>query len=378
MVYDHTDIAAARPDLIYSPDNKGIPPEHEEELKGVKRLKNGPAIELCRACGWNTQHELTSSYIPRIRIGYSRVGAGLWQIGTEWLLWDRLNDGRLGNDFITYQFLRSHNVQNIPLVKEMRSLGTSTDTVQFTLMSRAKGIPLGHIWYSLSQKEKQGYRNQVTAALREMRQFTAPFPQKVDGTPLHDKILGQCQPTAANCKSIGKTTDEWFTNIAAELLYGLSKHMKTKDATIIQEKFQQLRDNFPEPGSYVLTHADLNLDNIIVDVNSGKIEAIIDWERAGFYPSWAERWFATIWGVDELLDPIWEELCPDVDVAAFWAAVSRPVGAVRTVWRKCPIEHSEEDDAWYQRGFSECKPFGGIIFKKFLGAKLEHRIEYSD
>ncbi|KAF2706951.1 kinase-like protein [Pleomassaria siparia CBS 279.74] len=308
---------------------------------------------------------------------YARSGGGLWHIGNEWFLWDRVNNGRLGNDFITHQFLRSHTIQNIPLVEKMQLISEPTDKVQFTLMSRTRGIPLRDIWDSLSKEQKQGYRDQLIAALREMRQFTAPFPQRADGTPLHDKIIAECQPAAANCKSIGKTKEEWFNNIADELRYGISLMLETKDATIIQERFQQLQDNFPEPGTCVLTHGDLTLGNIIVDIHNGRIVAIIDWERAGFYPWWAERLFATMGGSSELLDPIWDKVCPDVDDEAFFAAVS-PVMDVRLVWEECPIEHSEEDDAWFQRAFCECKPFGGKIYKKFLGAKLEHRIDYQD
>lgn len=64
----------------------------------------------------------------------------------------------------------------------------------------------------------------------------------------------------------------------------------------IESKLQELKDEFlsiPE-GPCVLTHGDLNLSNIMV--KDGKITAIIDWEHAGFYPWWAERWLIERWG----------------------------------------------------------------------------------
>ena len=288
----------------------------------------------------------------------------MWEIGKDWLLWDRINNGRLGNDLITYQYLRSRNVQNIPLVKEMYSLSAPTDKVQFTMMSRAKGVPLGNIWHTLSEEKKQVYRNQVTAALREMRQFTAPFPQKVDGTPLHDMIIGRCKPSAAKCKSIGKTKEEWFNNMADEIRYGISKLLKTKDETIIQERFQQLLNNCPDSGPCVLSHCDLNRNNIIVDAKNEKIEAIIDWEHAGFYPPWAERWFSLVYRHGDLMGPIWEELCPDVDNEAFWTAIVHPLDEVIEAWRECPIEHSDEGDIWFQPRFCKCQPYGGKIYER--------------
>jgi hypothetical protein len=126
-------------------------------------------------------------------------------------------------------------------------------------------------------------------------------------------------------------------------------------------------------------HADLNLSNIIV--NNGRIEAIIDWEHAGFYPSWAERWFSRVWGdeaTDQLFDPIWEELFPEIDAKTFGSTILQPISEVITAWRSCKIEHSEELHTWFRRGFRECKPYGGLVRKRCLGAKLEHKIDYNE
>ncbi|KAI0429904.1 hypothetical protein F5Y09DRAFT_309098 [Xylaria sp. FL1042] len=44
-------------------------------------------------------------------------------------------------------------------------------------------------------------------------------------------------------------------------------------------------------GDYVLCHNDLGQHNIIVDPETLKINAIIDWEFGGFWPKWFERCF---------------------------------------------------------------------------------------
>lgn len=41
----------------------------------------------------------------------------------------------------------------------------------------------------------------------------------------------------------------------------------------------------------VFSHNDLNVDNVIVDPDTLKIKAIIDWEYAGFYPPGFDRPF---------------------------------------------------------------------------------------
>ena len=42
---------------------------------------------------------------------------------------------------------------------------------------------------------------------------------------------------------------------------------------------------------FVFCHNDLSQQNVIVDPNTLKIKAILDWEYAGFYPEWFERRF---------------------------------------------------------------------------------------
>lgn len=375
MVYDHRNPTEVIPDMIWAPGGT-LPPDRKAEHAGVQVWSRGEDVkELCRTCGWNTYHELTSCYIPRMRIEYTKMASGMWSIGPDWLIWDRPNEVHLGNDSITYQFLRSKGVK-MPLVKEMRELSAPTDPVQFTLMSRAKGVPLDTIWHTLAREEKTGYKKQMIDILRELRQFTSPSPQKVDGTPLHDKIVGRCT-SPATCKSIGKTTDEWFSNIAEELRHGLMILHKTQDPAVIDEKFKELKYNFPEGGPYVLTHGDLNFCNIIV--NDGKIEAIIDWERAGYYPWWAERWFWRKWAnksTDIFFERVWKELYPEINDEAFSETVMKKVAQVIRAWKACPIEHSEMRNVWYRPAFCKCNPCGGTVDQRFLGAKLEHKIDY--
>lgn len=52
----------------------------------------------------------------------------------------------------------------------------------------------------------------------------------------------------------------------------------------------KLREDAPK-GDYVLCHNDLGQHNIIVDPATLKIQAIIDWEYAGFWPEWFEKAF---------------------------------------------------------------------------------------
>ncbi|KAF2791546.1 hypothetical protein K505DRAFT_326759 [Melanomma pulvis-pyrius CBS 109.77] len=373
IVSSYADISTAHPDFIYR-DNfeTGLSPEQEEKLKGVNR--NPPRLpkELCRACGWNTSHELMSSYLPRVRINYTTRSAGLWQLGTEWMLWDRINNNRVGNDYITWQFLRDHNVQNIPLVKEMRVISAPTDPVHLTLMSRAKGVPLGDIWYTLGRREKKTYRSQLAAALREMRQFTAPYPQKVDGSPLFDCVVGTCVRASNTCKTIGKTKEEWFDSLAEELRRGLSNRYRKENATFIEEKLQELRDNFPDYGTCVLTHTDLHFDNLIVDPEEEKIVAIIDWEGAGFYPWWMET-YCTPGNSFDLHRPMFQEFYGDKDF--YITKIYNPLQEVHGFWGRAFAQHSDDYDIWLRPKFCECQPFGGLVQKSHWNSGVKHEMK---
>lgn len=57
-----------------------------------------------------------------------------------------------------------------------------------------------------------------------------------------------------------------------------------------------------EKGDYVFCHNDLGQHNIIVDPDTLKIKAIIDWEFGGFWPAWFERPFWRRPGPSAILD----------------------------------------------------------------------------
>ncbi|KAF8851612.1 hypothetical protein BDZ45DRAFT_561039, partial [Acephala macrosclerotiorum] len=264
--------------------------------------------ELCWSCGWNVHHEFYASYGSRIRIFHTRGNIGIWEVGARWLIRDQPNDASLGNDFITQEFLRNQPSLDIPLIKEMRKLNAPTDKIDLTIMSRVQGVGLDTIWHTLSLEQKLNYKDQLGDAIKQWRQFTSPVARKVDSSPLDDPIIGNClRLVAPTCRKMGRTTDEWFENLEEDLRFGLSLIHETKDPLVIEEKFQELKKNFPKSEPYVLTHGDLNLSNILV--KDDKIEAIIDWEYSGYFPWWAERWLSLRGGTDqsdELFYPLWE------------------------------------------------------------------------
>ncbi|EPE36924.1 Protein kinase-like (PK-like) [Glarea lozoyensis ATCC 20868] len=294
--------------------------------------------ELCWHCGLTAYQQVFTSYSPPLKILSTKANSGLWAMGSNWLLKDFPNDGcSPGNDYITHKFLRSQLGPEAPLISDMQ-------------------LPLAEILHLLSKKASDDLSEQLFQFLRQIRRFTALGAQKVDGGKLEDRILGACEGIGYRpvCKRIGFTTDEWFENIAEELRMGLSKIHKTSDPLIIDKEFQKLKDNFPKPEPYVLTHCDLTEGNIII--KDGKISAIIDWEHAGYYPWWVERYIATGLRSSAITLSALPRLEPCMSDVEFRKAVLYKLAPVREAWNACKKEHPGNYDGWQRPPFSKGSP----------------------
>lgn len=371
--------------LIYSPVPKGWrgqPPQIREALDAKKRIDSHPhpppADPLCWACGWTAYWQIFTSYAPRVKIFHARANMGLWSLGDRWLLRDAPRDATAGNDYMTQQFLRAQPGLTVPLVEKMWNISEPSDNIQFTLISKAQGVTLYSIWHTLSPEEKLSCSKQLASSLKQIRQFTAPTPQKVDGTLLDDPFMFICSPRPPTCKKIGRTTEEWWESSAEELRHAISLRYSKEDAAFHEAKYQELWDNFPKGGPYVLTHGDLNTTNIMY--KDGKIEALVDWEYAGYFPWWAERLMSSLCSTstsqDELFGPIWAEVQPELDEATFIKTVYTPVATVKQTFSWCHAEHADQE-RWFKPPFCECRPYGGEIRMWELN-RTGHRIRTVD
>ncbi|OAP55023.1 hypothetical protein AYL99_10723 [Fonsecaea erecta] len=338
--------------------------------------EEGP-IELCWACGWTTYDQYTSGYSPRIKIVHARNNSGLWSIGSKWLIKDEPNDEYRGNEHITWKFLKEQPGLDIPLVKEMIPLSDPQETLQFTLISRAQGKMLSAIWPKLSPEQKAGYRDQMVHILKQLRQFTAPFPQKVNGDKLDDTIMGIChRRSSPTCFKVGHTVDEWLEDLSETLRAGLADRLKTSDEKVVEERLQKIKDNFPSGEPYVLTHGDLALRNIMV--KDDKIVAILDWESAGYYPWWAEKYackaYARIEDQQDLFEGVWERVDPELGETPAWRAVVQKVAAVREAMVPFVVKHEPHVQPLYRAPFCKCRPHGQTIRPAARGDKPEHKL----
>tara|TARA_R110002060_G_scaffold55305_3_gene65820 strand:+ start:1559 stop:2260 length:702 start_codon:yes stop_codon:yes gene_type:complete len=194
---------------------------------------------------------------------------------------------------------------------------------------------------------------------------------------LDDIAIGFCSDLLPCCNKIGSTGEAWIDNLSEELRHGLARKYKTNDPAAIEEKLGQVRERFPDQGPYVLSHGDFHAGNIMV--KDGKIEAIIDWELAGYYPWWFEYHRNRIVAdrvKDELFNPIWDscrDLIGGMSMDEFSAHMV-PIAEVKNLYRLCQTEHPNHDGYWRRPAFCECKPFGGSIKLRNLGEPTGHRL----
>jgi len=195
--------------------------------------------------------------------------------------------------------------------------------------------------------------------LKQLRQFTSPFPQKVNGDKLDDTVILCGRRHPPTCFKIGFTEQEWLEDLSETIRAGLSVQNKTKDEELIEKKLQEIKDNFPSGAPYTLTHADLNLTNIIV--KDDKIQAIIDWEQSGYFPWWVERYIAGCYGdpdMDDLLEGVWERVHPDLAKDAF-QVIFEKVKPVRLAFANARVWHDAQRYGFNRPPFSKCRPYGG-------------------
>ncbi|CZR62978.1 uncharacterized protein PAC_12875 [Phialocephala subalpina] len=351
---------------------------------------------LCHNCGWNTGHELSAGgYTSRLKVAYLRDNSAIWDLGPNgpWMLRDENNNSTdvWKKDYAAQRFIREKK-PSIPLV-EMHKYGGLNDKFHFTIMSRAKGSTIKAIWDTLTREQMSDVLQDLREHIKQWRQITSPQMQRVDGSELRDAYIGNC--TGFGCIKTGHNEEEWLENLTPAMrksmlwdLWIMNKGWNADQTVLgswiieVDEKVAQLKANFPRGGPYVLTHGDLHTENIFISDDNPekkfKVSAIIDWELAGFFPWWVERFRA------ELPESAWEILGDDTDfhhpgysekkdLKDIW----KPVGDVKDKWFEGGnhgwSKHGlHQANRWYRKPFCACKPYAQEYRDSSLGWEQEH------
>ncbi|KAK0665417.1 kinase-like domain-containing protein [Cercophora samala] len=165
-----------------------------------------------------------------------------------------------------------------PNVRGVYDIITHRPLARVMVSELVPGVSLDEVWHGLTAGEQSSIKAQLRTQFTRMRACKQPFIGR----------LGR-QPAPNNYDSMGNTQlgpfdseekfDEWCL---ARLSGNALSRWKWK-------KFVE-KERRGSSGNFVLTHGDLTPRNIMV--KDGQVTGIIDWERSGFYPEYAEYAFA--------------------------------------------------------------------------------------
>ncbi|RHZ74236.1 hypothetical protein CDV55_107070 [Aspergillus turcosus] len=213
----------------------------------------------------------------------------------------------------TMRFISQHT--SIPVPKVFCAFTRSGRT--YIVMERIKGHMIGSGWVKRSEDSKAKLLSQLANIVREMRDLQPPEGvgvASVDGGSLYDcRIPGP---------SLRFGPFDTIQDFHRHLRRGMDFDSRLDPE--IQELIKQQSKSWP----LVFTHGDLSSLNILA--RGDNIVGIIDWETAGWYPSYWEYTSAhqvnpqnTFWAdeIDKFLQPMPEELAMERIRQKYFGAV---------------------------------------------------------
>ncbi|KAH9883044.1 hypothetical protein J1614_000411 [Plenodomus biglobosus] len=184
------------------------------------------------------------------------------------------------NEATTMQFVAKHTSIPVPRVY----CAFAKQNRAYIVIKRIHGEPIGAGWYKRSEESKAKILDQLKKMIEEMRSIT---PREdigvahVDGGPSYDPRL----PGKSNHFGPFRTIQDFHRHLRG----GQEAHPEHKpeisELISRQEKIS---------GPLVFTHGDLSSLNILA--SGDEIVGIVDWETAGWYPSYWE--YTSAWNVN--------------------------------------------------------------------------------
>ena len=169
------------------------------------------------------------------------------------------------------RFVRSNTTVPVPLVKD--AYVDKTDGQGYIIMEYIDGKRLDEAWESYSQSEKENVCRQLKAYIEQLRACKGTGVGAVGGTHCEDQFFSDDPTGYGPFATIG------------DFHLGLIRALRAKDQSSWTEMVVKFIEALPQQG-IVLTHGDLAPRNILV--RDGKVVALLDWEYAGYYPSYWE------------------------------------------------------------------------------------------
>ncbi|EFY91123.1 Phosphotransferase family protein [Metarhizium acridum CQMa 102] len=166
---------------------------------------------------------------------------------------------------------------------------------------RVPGESLDTVWDELSKLERESIKKQLREQFALMRSCTQPYIGRVDKQPTYN-VYDRLEYNFIGPFEDEEAFDTWCLN-----------RLGTSDFTTwrMRRFLEKSRARSKAAGTanrFVLTHGDLSPRNVMVE--NGRVTGIVDWERSGFFPEYAEYAFALKLGheIEKWWIPVLKEL----------------------------------------------------------------------
>lgn len=221
-----------------------------------------------------------------------RVGTKIDEVGFPPIY--RLSDSsickRVGSDFQNFGSVQVWIMQlvatqtTIPVPPIRRLVISKNHKTSYLDMEYIDGVDLDDVWPSASWWNRLKIVWTLRGYIQQLRKVRAPFPD----------IPG---PITWNGRPNPCFSDSEFGHYGAgpfPTYADLTTFFETMRALTLHSRYAayhpriRIRDHFDDSSPLVLTHLDLHLRNIRLGTD-GKLY-LLDWGRAGLYPTWFESW----------------------------------------------------------------------------------------
>jgi aminoglycoside phosphotransferase (APT) family kinase protein len=160
-----------------------------------------------------------------------------------------------------------------------------TDGAHFMLSEHVPGTALADAWPHMATVDKARLAQQTAALVQQLRPLHAPRLHSDGGGPLYDHHLFRCDGGVPH-RPFASDAELWA---APEPVLAAAPAAARK----------RLCARMPPCRPYTFTHGDLNIHNVMVDVATGTVTAVLDWELSGYFPVWWEYASTTTWGCSQ-------------------------------------------------------------------------------
>ena len=212
-------------------------------------------------------------------------------------------------------FMQQHTQVPVPRVFAIYH----DDGMNFIVMERIHGHTLQETWHTFDDQRKKKLVTQIKEYLGQMRRIGSPGGYcSLNQQPLLHSIFWT---PSHDCDGPFDTEAEFNNAMVRKCRASEALNMKA-------DYYQQVLPNVLKDHAPILTHGDIQKKNIMIRTGSAADIVFVDWESAGWYPSYWEyantvfaSWFESDWfrWVDEFLEPFPNEY-------AWFAMLAQEIG----------------------------------------------------